>query len=256
MKSRNPHIKKIGLILISIIVVILVSCSASLNTESEPAAPEPTEVPTSANPDEPQFLPTQTPAPDSAILYERRLISLDWPEKIRVGDSERITLIIQVDQDGKITPTVSSEEHTLDLEPVFIPDIYEDHYLNLEARIDIAGMEVLPQGIVSTAIIKGKDVKFAWSLSPRQVGKFSGTVWLYLNIIPKEAGHNQKELLMAKPIDIQGVTVFGMPANVARLSGAFGTGISFLLGLPFFESILSWLFGKIKKRPIIKTNKV
>jgi hypothetical protein len=64
----------------------------------------------------------------------------------------------------------------------------------------------------------------------------------------------QKELLFAKPIEIEGTTVFGLPANTARWAGMLGSGISFILGLPFIQNILAWLFRRFKKTSIIKSN--
>ena len=220
-----------------------------------PAPEEPSDEPLpTAGSSVPEAKPTPEPRPEKAVLYEQRLISLEWPQKIRVGESDRIQLTLEVDEQGIITPTVSSEGNEIIAEPVQIPDLYEDYYINAEARFDIVGVDIQPTGTVSTALIKGKDLYFAWSISPRQTGEFSGTVWLHLNLTPKDGGVNRQELLFAKPITIEGVSVFGMPAAVARWGGFLGTGISFFLGLPFIENILSWLFGRFKKQPIKKTN--
>jgi len=228
----------------------LMGC-ASISSENQPEEPqdiEPTESGMVQGTELPQATPIVPTVPQETQLYERRLMNLEWPERIRVGESDRIQLVIQVDETGKITPTAVNGDHEITIEPILIPDLYDYYYLNVEARIDIAGMDVLPDGTVSTALVKGKDVVFAWSLSPRQVGSFSGTVWLYLNIIPKEDGVTHQELLLAKPITINSVTVFGLPANVARWGGVLGTGFSFILGIPFFEEIVGWILKQVKKR--------
>ncbi len=194
------------------------------------------------------------PLPEKSILYERRLINLEWPQKIRVGESDRIQLLLEVDEKGLVTPTVMVDGNNQEIEPIFIPDLYEDYYLNVKSRLDISGMDVLPEGVINTALIKGKDVIFAWSLSPRQSGTFSGTVWLHLNLIPKKGDYIQKELLFAKPIKIEGTTILGLPVGTVRWAGVVGTGTSFILGLPFIENMLAWLFRQFKKPSIIKTD--
>jgi hypothetical protein len=198
--------------------------------------------------------PTVKPLPGQSILHEKRVIYLEWPEKIRVGESDRIQLVLDLDEMGMITPTVSVEGNNQESEPILIPDLYEDYYLNVESRLDISGMDILPEGVVSTALIKGKKVIFAWSLSPRQSGIFSGTVWLHLNLIPKNGEYIQKELLFAKPIKIEGTTILGLPSGTARWAGVVGAGTSFILGLPFIENLLAWLYRRFKKPSIIKTN--
>ncbi len=214
----------------------------------------PTTVIESQEPEQPEEQPTVMPLPQTSILYERRLIVLEWPQRIRVGESDRIQLLLEVDENGTITPTVLVDGNNQEVEPIYIPDLYEDYYLNVESRLDIAGMDVLPQGVVSTSLLKGKNVSFAWSLSPRQPGTFAGTVWLHLNLIPKNGDFVQKELLFAKPIEIEGTNVLGLPLRTARWAGMLGTGTSFILGLPYIENILGWLFRRFKKTSIIKTD--
>ena len=247
---QKPNIKNILVVLFFIfgVIILLGGCSSAESSQQPTVIGEP------ADTEEPAPEPTVKPLPEQSVLYEKRIIYLEWPEKIKVGESDRIQLILEVDEEGKITPTVSVEGNKQESEPILIPDLYENYYLNVESRLDIAGMDVLPEGVVSTALIKGKKVIFAWSLSPRQSGIFSGTVWLHLNLIPKNGDFAQKELLFAKPIKIEGTTIFGLSSGTARWAGVVGTGTSFILGLPFIENLLAWLYLRFKKPSIIKTN--
>ncbi len=248
---RNFAFKNIliAALLVIGVIYLLVGCSPADGMQTQP-----TFVIDTQEPENPEVIPTVAPMPEKSILYERRLINLEWPQKIRVGESDRIQLLLEVDEEGMVTPTVMVDGNNQEIEPIFIPDLYDDYYLNVESRLDITGMDILPEGVVSTALIKGKSVMFAWSLSPRQSGTFSGTVWLHLNLIPKNGEMIQKELLFAKPITIEGTTVLGLPAGTARWAGVLGTGLSFILGLPFIENLLAWLFRRIKKPSIIKTD--
>lgn len=242
--------KFLALCIFGMMIFLLASCGSIDDEYPQPTAVIETQFPE----DSPDIQSTAIPMPEKSVMYERRLISLEWPQQIKVGESDRIQLILEVDEEGFITPTAMVDGNNLEFESVLIPDLYENYYLNVESRLDIVGMDVLPQGVVSTALIKGKNLVFAWSLSPRQAGSFSGTVWLYLNLIPKNGDPIQKELLLAKPINIKGVTVFGLPATTARWAGFIGTGASFILGLPFIENFILWLFRRLKKTSIIKTN--
>ena len=180
-------------------------------------------------------------------MSERRLISLDWPKAVRVGDSDTLWLRIEVDESGKITPTVRSEGHEVTGRAVEIPDLYETHVIKAVARLDISGMTVTPEGEEFRQMLPNKTVEFAWSVSPQQEGLFRGTLWVYMDVTPRTGGLAERETLMAVPLEIEGRSIIGLPANVARWGGLAGTGLSMVLGFPFLEQFIAWLWRRLSK---------
>jgi hypothetical protein len=200
----------------------------------ETAVPIPTRRPT-----EVMLVPTQLSPPS---LQERRLAVLEWPTSIHVGDSDVLTLTLLVDQVGMLTPTAQFAGHKVTGETVFIPDLYDTYNLVAAARLDLAGVQVSPQGMVSQPMRPGQKIFFSWSISPNQLGQYRGTLWLYLNLVPKNGGDPDQITLLAPEVQIESVSVLGMPGPVARWSGVAGTGLSFVFGFPFIESLLKKLW--------------
>jgi hypothetical protein len=224
--------------------------AAPLVTETplRPGAPAPSDTPeTGAG-----TTPVATPRPTSvlllptqfspATLQERRLAVLEWPSSIHVGDSDVLTLTLLVDQAGRLTPTAQIGSHKVTGAAIFIPDLYDTYNLVAAARLDLAGVQVSPQGMVSQPMRPGQNIFFSWSISPNQLGQYRGTLWLYLNLVPKNGGDADQLTLLAPQIQIESVSVLGLPGPVARWSGVAGTGLSFVFGFPFIELLLKKLW--------------
>lgn len=191
-------------------------------------------------------IPLPTP---TALALERRMMVVESPGKIRAGDADVLRLSLIMDESGRITPTAEVGGHAVSGEPVEIPNLYDTYNVVAEARLDMAGLEVQPQGAVKQPMQPGVPVIFVWSLSPDHPGSFRGMLWLYLNLIPKAGGAQDQRALLARPIEIQAVTVLGMSAPFARWLGAIGSVFSFVFGIPFLEDALRrfWKRRKPKK---------
>ncbi|MDR3572634.1 MAG: hypothetical protein P4L50_02120 [Anaerolineaceae bacterium] len=190
-----------------------------------------------------EFLPTSILRP--ASLQEKRLMSIEWPSSIRVGDSDIIRLTMQVDNQGVVTPSVEVSGHQLIGREISIPNLYDLDNIIAEARLDMAGLQVSPDGAVRQTMLPGQDLVFYWSISPSQSGTYRGTLWVYLDLIPKAGGEMDQRTLIAHRIDIQSNTIFGLSAATARWFGAGGAVFSSILGFPFIEKILEKLWGRL-----------
>jgi len=177
---------------------------------------------------------------------ETRTLSLEFPPIIRAGDSDVITLTLEVDAQGNLTPIVSSAGNVTRSEVVSIPNVYETHNVLAEARLDMAGVEIRPTDTVSQPLLPGQPVKFFWSVRPADVGKYRGTVWCFLHFVPKTNGQESRQALSAQVVEIDATALFGIQAGPARWLGVVGTFFSSLLGLPFLESTLKWLWKRIQ----------
>lgn len=211
------------------------------------------------------YLPTGTAAPGTGIgsgappgpgetiqpaLLERRMLQLNWPARIREKDSDRVDLIIALDPQALVTATAAQTRTPNQNEdiPVDIPNIYETHNLMAVARLDIAGMEAIREEI-REPLLQGREVSFHWSVRANETGMYRGVVWLHLEMVPKTGGAVERILLLARPIDIEAYTVFGMSGSLARTLGVLGLIASTLLGYPFIQKLFDSLFQRKREAP-------
>jgi len=189
----------------------------------------------------PLSTPILTPA---GQIPEQRLLILEWPPIIRVGDSDLILLTLELDPKGNLTPTAIIQGHQTQGEKIAIPNLYETHYVFAEGRLDISGLDVKPNSEIREALQPTQSVKFAWSVRPEQVGTYRGMVWLHLIFKPKPGGEEERRALSAQRIDIRAVNLLGLSGAAARWMGAIG---AFLGSWLSFDSITD-LFGKLWKK--------
>jgi hypothetical protein len=201
--------------------------------------------------------PVSSPVPTAAseeeepqpAIPESRRLTLEFPPVIRTGDSARIRLQLEVDDRGNLTPTAIVEGNKITGEVVQIPNLYETHNVIAEARLDMAGMEVQPSGTISEPLIQGQAVTFYWSVRPNESGKYEGTAWLHLRFIPKGGGEESRIPVSVQFLDIESRSFLGfIPGNLARGVGALGSVVGSVLGFPFFDDALKWLWSRRKQK--------
>ena len=229
----------------AMLFLAIVACGGSGSSpetsDGEPAASEPTAPLPIVN-------PTAIAVTAQPALPERRFLTLEFPPKIRAGDSDIIRLTLEVDDKGNIVPTAEIEGNVVTGEVIEIPNLYETHYVVAEARFDIAGVEVRPTELISAPITQGQTAVFYWSVRPNEVGVYRGTVWLYLRFVDKSNGEESQKTVSAQLLEIEAVNLLGLPANLARASGLVGSLVGTVLGFPFFEDIFKFVLSRLKKR--------
>jgi hypothetical protein len=230
----------------TVLMLAILACGAGSNTQSpSPTQEVPEELaPTQSSPSEP-ILPEPTAQP---AIPERRLLTVEYPAKIRAGDSDRVRLTLEVDEQGNITPTAIVDGNVMSGEVIEIPNLYETHRVIAEAKFDIAGVEVAPTGLSSQTLEQGQTVTFFWSVRPTDVGVYRGTIWLYLRFVDKASGEESQKTVSAQDVNIEAVNLFGLSANLARMLGVGGSVIGTIIGFPFFEDIVKFIFGRRKRR--------
>jgi len=200
-------------------------------------------------------VPTVLPAtgggemePQPAIPESRRL-TLEFPPIMRTGDSTRIRMQLEVDDRGNITPTAVVEGNVVTGEVIEIPNLYETHNVIAEARLDMAGMEVQPAGTISESLSQGQAATFYWSVRPEKSGSYEGTVWLHLRFVPKGGGEESRIAVSVQFLEIEARSFLGfLEGGAARGIGALGSVVGSVLGFPFVDDFVKWLWRKIRRK--------
>ena len=219
-------------------LLAILACGGSAPTAGEPApaATEPL----------PVVNPTILPVTAQPALPERRYLKLEYPPKVRAGDSDIVRLTLEVDDQGNVVPTAEVAGNVVSGEVIEIPNLYETHHVVAEARFDIAGLEVRPTELISAPISEGQTAVFYWSIRPNDVGIYRGTIWLYLRFVDKLNAEESQKTVSAQIVEIESTNFLGLSANLARSTGMVGSIVGTILGFPFFEDVLKLL---LKKRP-------
>ncbi|MCI0553823.1 MAG: hypothetical protein L0287_22975 [Anaerolineae bacterium] len=224
------------------------SAPPPVGATEEPAAVEPTQplpMPTLPSVSATEQISAFTPQP---AINESRRLTLEFPPTMRAGDSDIVRLTLEVDDLGNITPTAQFEEHVVTGGIVQIPNLYESHHVIAESRFDIAGVEISPTELISMPLAQGQSATFSWSIRPPDVGVYRGTIWLYLRFVDKLNGEESQITVSAQIVEIEAVNLLGLSGSFARTTGLIGSVIGTIIGIPFFEDILKYLFKRRKKK--------
>jgi hypothetical protein len=193
--------------------------------------------------------PSAEPGISSPAVPEERLLKLAWPATLRQGEESRFVLLtLGVAENGEVTPTLSAAGEGGVEEPLSIPNIYDTHNVMAEARLDIAGLAVAPDALVSVSLRPGETVEFRWNLRAAETGTYRGTVWLYLRYLPLDGGPESRDALKAIDIDIRVVNFLGIGGPAARMMGLLGVIACGLFGFSDLVSGIRWLRKRMKRK--------
>lgn len=219
-----------------------------LPTEEPAEATQPADVPPTEAPGEAQptkSAPSEPTAPALTVqpaMPERRRLTLEFPPRIRTGDSDLVRLTLEVDDLGNLTPTAEIGGSVVTGDVIEIPNVYETHHVAVEVRFDIAGLEVSPAGAVTQPLTPGTSATFYWSIRPQEAGNYRGTIWLHLLFVDKSSGEESRKPVSAQIVEIEAVNFLGFSGSFARVTGLVGSFVGTVLGFPFLEDILKFLF--------------
>jgi hypothetical protein len=204
--------------------------------------------PTAVEPGQPA-LPSPEPAlpsPQPAIQESRR-VTLEYPSQIKVGDSDIVRLTLEVDTLGNITPTAQTQDNVVKGQIVQVPNVYDTHIVIAEARLDLAGVDIRPGDIISEPLLPGESVTFYWSVHLSSPGTYRGTAWLFLRFVDKVTKEESRKALSAQTVQISTADLFGINGNLARMAGGLGSIVGAVLGFPFVDDVLKWLWKRVKR---------
>jgi hypothetical protein len=215
----------------------LAACAPAATTAPAPtAAPEPTSaqvVPTQAvketqpaegtgaaaasTPTQIITTPAPTIAPRPTELVEARVIEVEWPTRVRLGDSEsvRVTLIpyttgylVTTEIEGNTTITQSVN--------VARPEGYE---LFGVARLEGVGFDLAPDGERVNPLPAGESVTWRWTLTPRSPGQHR----LTLNLLLRWQGPQPREAqLYSRTLTVEVMSFLGLSTRMTMWLGVLG----------------------------------
>lgn len=207
------------LMAVLLLVLILAACSSAPTQAPQPVVTQPV-TPTSQ-----PILPAVTATP----YVEARVVELEWPASLRLGDSDIIRLSLAPSKDGYSAIT-EFPEHQVQTQtmPLKRPGGYD---LWGVARLDGIGFDITPVGDQARYLSPGEPIAWRWSLTPHQPGQQRLSVALLLRWIPVEgvAGTTKESLAFSRSLDVRVRSFFGLTQGQAMrgsLAGVlFGGGL-------------------------------
>lgn len=192
-------------------------------------------------------LPPATPVtdltPPAVAPLEPRLLEVEWPGVLRQGDSDWVRLTLRVDEQGNLTPTVQFGDHEVSGQPVNIPNLYDTHIIQVEARLDMAGVQVTPTGDLTERLYPGQPASLYWTLYADTVGDYRGVLSVHLLLTPKQGGEVERRTLAVTYFEVRVVNFLGLSAFWVRLFGGLSTVLGLFLDLPEIFKVLRQLRG-------------
>lgn len=178
----------------------------------------------------------------AASLLEQRFLALEFPGRIRQGDSANIRLTLQLDE---VAATPTAPEVQVRLDALQIPNVYDTHRVIAQARLDVAGLESIPAAGQTQLqpLLPGKEITFYWSIRSTSIAVYSGVVWFSLRYEPLDGSPPVEQMISAQPVEIECVNFAGLGGTPARLMG--GAGI--LLGVLLSRDATSDFIKKYRK---------
>jgi len=170
----------------------------------------------------------QFPAADEAYAAPRpaipggRILTLQFPENMRVGEAAVVRLIL-------------SEEQPAVLQ---FPNIFQSHNVLAEARLELPGLKILPANNVRQPLRPGQPAIFYWSITAAQAGRYEGKSWFYLTFFSLSDGSTTRLAISAQPVEIRARDFLGLPAAPARALGLLGLILGAVLGFPILFDVV------------------
>lgn len=153
---------------------------------------------------------------------EARIIELEYPPRLRLGDSDVIRLSLIPSVDG-YTVRTEFPDHRTDVQDVQAPQT-PGYDLFAVARLEGVGFEISPVGQQPLLLIPGKEISWHWSLQPRQAGQQRLAVQLVLRWQPQAgfSGALHEEQVFSRGINVQVASFFGLSRSQSLSGGLFG----------------------------------
>jgi len=212
--------------------------------EEAPAAEEPgdeiTPLPTATFAPQPTQASQPTQAPTATALVEPRLVEVEWPLSLYLGDSDVVRMALIPTAKG-YTLTTEFPDHTTTTQdvPIVRPEGYE---LQAVGRLDGVGFTISPAKDQVSSLPLDQPVTWHWSLTPERPGQQRLTVSLLLHWepLPGTAGITREAVAYSKGLEVRVNSFFGLSRaqtlTTALMGLVLGGGLilfAVISGFPF-----------------------
>jgi hypothetical protein len=195
--------------------------------------------------------PEATPTPEA---IEQRIVEVEWPPRMRLGNSEVIRLSFIPSPEGGYVPVVEEEGHEVKATAVVpIPEEkFRRYWVYAVPGLSSINFEIDPPQPVSQEVLPGQPNVWRWSIKPREGGDHKLNLSLTLRWEPREAGSETRvseQQVWSDTLSISVQTSFGLNVFQADIVGLVGSVLGGALGLPFAEDALKWLLARLRRLP-------
>jgi hypothetical protein len=231
VKVLRIELKLLAWLAFALALALLASCAPAMQpTEEE--KPVETPAPAVQEPGTSEVRPTQAlqPTPLPTPFIESRTVELEWPARLRLGDSDVLRLSLIPSQDG-YQAQAEFDEHQVQTRPA--PLKHRPGYSLIGiARLDGIGFAVSPAGEQARMVPPGETVTWRWSLAARQAGQQRLTISLTLRWEPEPGvtGPVSESLAFDRSLDVQVDSILGMTQTQAMGAGVAGLLLGGMLG--------------------------
>lgn len=180
---------------------------------TEPAAAGETSAPATATP---APLPTAV-LPTPTLVIEARVVELEWPPRIRLGDSDSVRLALIPADEGYLVTTEFPDNRVL-TQTVAVPRPGGYELFGV-ARLEGIGFEIAPAAEQVVRLPSGEAVTWRWTLTPRATGQHRLTVNLVLRW---EGPQTRESQLVSRSLPVQVTSFLGMTTGQAMWLGMLG----------------------------------
>jgi hypothetical protein len=144
--------------------------------------------------------------PQAGRVGEMQLV---WPEGLQAGAGGSILLEIEA---RSLEPAQPADSLSAAVLPV-----------QLEARLELPGVDTVPKGIIRQALPESQATKFTWHVRANRDGHYLGTLWLH-SLVASGAipGNLERRLVAALPLQIRASSLLGLGAYPAQVLGIIG----------------------------------
>jgi hypothetical protein len=180
----------------------------------------------------PSLSPTQLPASPTPLV-ESRMVEVEWPGRLHLGDSDVVRLSLVPSADGYLLTTEFPDHQTITQDvPVIRPSGYD---LYAAARLDGAGFVIVPAAEQASLLPLHQVVTWHWSLTPQQPGRQRLTIRLLLRWepLPGTPGTSREAVVYSKGLEVGVVSFFGLTRGQALTTALIGLslgGVMLILG--------------------------
>jgi hypothetical protein len=202
--------------------------AAEAPVEEAPAEEEAQPIPSATLAPEGTAVPTQpatTPQLSATPLVEARLVEVEWPENLHLGDSDVVRMALIPSEKGYTLTTEFSDHSTITQDvPVVRPEGYE---LSAVGRLDGVGFKISPSKDQVSSLPIDQPVIWHWSLMPESPGLQRLTVSLLLRWepLPGTNGMRREAVAYSKGLDMYVRSFFGLTRGQTLTTALVGLAL-------------------------------